>query len=118
MKIPEEAKSLLETKVVAIGTSGEYPNVTPVLYCKVVENQVVITDNFMGETAKSIKADGKICLAAWEDKKGEEYGYKLFGQATYFTEGKWLEFVKNMPENKGMPAKGAIVFEPEKIVKI
>ncbi len=27
--------------------------------------------------------------------------------------GKWLEFVKSLQENKGLPAKGAVVIEIE-----
>ena len=118
MNIPDEAKKLLETRVVAIGTIGDYPNVTPVLYCKVVDNQIIITHNYMEETLDNIAENKKTCLAVWDDTPNNEYGYKFYGTAEYFPKGKWLAFVKGLKENKGFPAKGAIVFTPERIKKI
>jgi hypothetical protein len=53
-------------------------------------------------------------LLVW-DKKWQ--GYKIIGQAKYFTTGKWKELVVAMKENKGLPAKGAILIKVSKIIK-
>ncbi len=116
--ITEEIKNLLESKVVAIGTKSEFPNVTPVLYCKVIDDKVIITNNYMGETIENINADNSVCLAVWDATVGKEFGYKLFGKAEYHKEGKWLDFVKGLKENRDLSPKGAIIFTPKSIKKI
>ncbi|MEM7820479.1 MAG: hypothetical protein QW761_02685 [Candidatus Aenigmatarchaeota archaeon] len=42
----------------------------------------------------------------------------LRGTAKYFQTGKWAQFVKKMPENKGMPAKGLIVLTVKEIKRL
>ena len=44
-------------------------------------------------------------------------GCKLIGEAEYHTSGKRKEFAENMPENKGLPAKGAILVKILKIIE-
>lgn len=69
----------------------------------------------MKRTIKNLKKNNNVCLAVWNDK---EEGYKLIGKAEYFSSGKWLKFVKKMPENKGLPAKDAIVVTVSKLIKL
>lgn len=118
MEIPKEVAEMIEQNVVAIGSVGEYPSVTPVLFCKVVGDQIIITNNFMEGTLENIKSNNKICLAVWDDTPNKEHGYKLFGSVAYYDNGKWLDFVKKMKENEGLPARGALVFTPKGIKKI
>ena len=40
------------------------------------------------------------------------------GTAEYFTSGKWLDRVKQMPENEGYPARGAILVTISGIKKL
>ena len=40
------------------------------------------------------------------------------GKAEYFEEGHWFDFVKEIPENKDEPCKGAIVVSVNKIKEI
>ena len=44
-------------------------------------------------------------------------GYKLIDQAKYFTDGDWKKYVEQMPENKGLSAKGAILIDVTKIIQ-
>jgi hypothetical protein len=46
-------------------------------------------------------------LAVWTDDWEE--GYKVIGKVEYFSQGQWLDYVKNMKENEGCPAKVAII---------
>jgi len=116
--ITEEAKKIIEENPVAFATvsSDNKPNVIGVAYVKVVsENQVLITDNYMKQTEENLRHSNNVCLAVW-DKNWN--GYKLVGIAEYFTEGEWKEFVEKMPENKGLPAKGAILVKISKLIKL
>jgi len=119
MKINESQKNLLETKVVSLATTNDdgTPNVIPVADVKVADDcQIIITDNFMKQTADNIKNNPNICLATWSDDWKE--GYKLIGKAEYHITGKWANFVKNMKENKGLAAKAALICKISKIIKL
>jgi len=119
MKITERQKGLLETQAIALATINEdgSPNLIAIVWAKVVSpTTIVITDNFMKHTPENIKRDPRICLAVWT--KDWEEGYKFAGKAEYQNSGKWAEFVKGMKENKGYPAKAAIVVSVENIYKL
>lgn len=111
-----EIKNLIEENPVALVTvmSSGKPNAIGVAYVKVVSNtEIVITDNYMNQTPKDIQNNKDVCLLVWNK---DMEGYKMIGQADYLSSGKWLDFVKNLPENKGLPAKGAILVKVEKII--
>lgn len=69
----------------------------------------------MKHTKENLEENNNVCLAVWNNK---EEGYKLVGKAEYFFAGKWLEFVKKMSENKGLPAKGAMLVTISKLIKL
>lgn len=115
--IDNQVKKLIELEAVVVATviPNGNPNIIGVACVKVVgENQILITDNYMNQTVKDIQSNPRVALAVW-NKKWE--GYKLIGKAEYFTQGKWLERVRAIPENKGMPAKGAILVTVNRIIK-
>jgi len=117
-RITQEIKKLIEGNPLAFATvnSSSKPNVIGVAYVKVVsKNQILITDNYMKQTRKNLKKNNNVCLAVW-DKSWN--GYKLVGNAKYFSSGKWKKFVEGMKENKGYPAKGAIVITISKLIKL
>lgn len=111
-----EVKKLIESNPVALATvtADNKPNVIGVAFVKVVsDNQVLISDNYMNQTIKDISQNKNVCLIIWDS---ELRGYKLVGEAEYFTDGKWKKYVEQMVENKGLPAKGAIVVKVSKII--
>jgi len=115
--IDNQLKKLIESEAVAVATvmPNGNPNIIGVACVKVVgEKQILITDNYMNQTVKDIQNNPRVVLAVW-NKKWE--GYKLIGKAEYFNQGRWLEEVKKIPENKGMPAKGAILVTVNRIIK-
>lgn len=117
--INNRQKELLETEAVAVATTNEDrgPNLIAVACVRVVDPKtVIITDNFMHHTPENIKRDSRICLGVWTKNWSE--GYKFIGGATYQTSGKWVNYVKNMKENEGLSAKGAIIVTVEKIIKL
>jgi len=111
-----EIKNIIENNPVALATvmDGGKPNVLGVACVKVIsDTEVIITDNYMNQTLQDILNNKNVCLLVWdEDLKG----YKMIGQAEYFSTGNWVDFVKGLSDNAGLPAKGAILVKVEKII--
>ncbi len=111
-------KKIIETNPLAFSTliSKEKPNVIAVACAKVVsDDEILITDNYMKQTKENLMKNNNVCLAVW-DKNWK--GYKLIGQAKYYSSGKWKKFVEEMKENKGLPAKGALLIKVLKIIPL
>ena len=101
----EELKDKIEKSVVALATvKDSKPHQIAVAAVKVSEDKVIITNNFMEETIENLKTNNQVSLIFWKEE-----GYELRGTAEYHSEGKWLDFVKNLEENKEFNPKGAIV---------
>ena len=122
VEINEELKKLIQENALAFATMDENgnPHCIAVGFIKVVsKNQILIGDNYIVESLKNIKRDNNVALAVWnKDWKKNCVGYELRGTAEYFTEGKWYETVKQIPENKKEPCKGAILITINKIRKL
>jgi len=111
-----EIKNIIENNPVALATvmKDGKPNVLGVAYIKVVsDTEIIITDNYMNQTLQDILNNKNVCLLAWDETLK---GYKMIGQAEYFSSGKCVDFVKCLPDNAGLPAKGAILVKVEKII--
>ena len=121
MEISSDLKEKIENNALSVATvdSKGKPHCIAVGFCKVVDNKIIITDNFMSETPRNIKSNPSIAITLysrnWED---DCWGFEIRGTAKYFKEGKWRDFVKSLKENKGCSAKGAIVITVEKIKKL
>jgi|SRR3989344_5854951 len=116
--INKKIKSLIEKNPMAFATVDEKhePNVIGIAYAKVVSpRQILITDNYMKKTVQNISKNKKVGLAVWNS---EWKGYKFSGTATHYKKGKWKKFAEEMRENKGLPAKGAIIISVKKITKL
>jgi hypothetical protein len=117
VEISPEIKELIETETIVIATSDAQgkPNAIPVACVKVVsKDQLLITDNYMVQTRENLKENQKVCLVVWND----EGGYKIVGAAEYFDKGEWKSKVEKMPENEGLPSKGAILVEINQIIEL
>lgn len=114
--ITPKLKKYIERSVLAVGTLySKQPHVIAVSCVKVLsKNKVLITDNFMRKTTRNIKKNNKISLCLW----GNQGGYEITGTANYYNKGKWLNFVKSMKKNKGLPAKGAIIVNIKNISQL
>lgn len=111
----QDIKNKLENSTIAVATiSKDKPHVIFILYPKLIENEIIITDNYMKTTIENLKKNSNISLAFYEGEKG----WRIEGVAHYYNSGKWLDFVKSLPENKGLPAKGAIVIKVKKIISL
>lgn len=112
-----ELKDLLENRGIALVSMNENgsPHLIAVAYAKVVENKIIITDNFMKTTSENIKRNPKVLLAVWNENFE---GYRIEGSAEYHDKGSWLKFVKGLKKNECSPAKGAIVVTISETVKL
>ena len=114
-KITPSIRKVIENNPVAFSTSDKKgnPHVIAVAYVKVVSpDKLVITDNYMFTTLKNLKNNQNIALAVWDRACN---GYRLKGQAKYFTSGEWHSFVKKIKQNKGYPCKGAVLVKVSEI---
>jgi predicted pyridoxine 5'-phosphate oxidase superfamily flavin-nucleotide-binding protein len=117
MKISQEIQCILEKNPVALASvmpDGK-PNVIGVAYVKVIDNdKLVITDNYMNQTIQDVKHNPHVAVVVWDEDMN---GIKLVGTAQYYDTGKWVDYVKALPENKEFPAKGAIIIFVQFIIK-
>ena len=113
--INQKIKRLIENNPLAFATiQNKKPYVIGVAFCKTADDKIIITDNFMGTTIENIRKNNNVALITWDKKLN---GYQFLGKCRYYDKGKWLEFVRNLKENKKMPAKGAVVVNVEKIIE-
>jgi uncharacterized protein len=111
-----EIKEKLEKSIIALAICDEEenPHNIAVQINRVKEKKIILTDNYMQKTKENIKSNPKVALVFW---KGDE-GFGIRGRAEYFEDGKFLDFVKSLPENKSFPAKGAIIIDVKEIRKL
>jgi len=119
--INKSLKELIETNALALATSNKNnPHCIAVGFAKVLsKNQILITDNYMHTTPENIKNNSNIAIAIWNrDWEKDCKGYEIIGKAEYFTKGKYHEIIKQIPENKGLSCKGAILISVSKIKRL
>jgi len=114
-------KKLIELNAMSLATinKGGKPHAIAVACVKVVEGKIIITNTHIKESIKNIKYNNNVALAVW-NKEWEKacVGFELKGKAEYHKRGKWVNFVKNLPENKGYNIMGAIVVDVKKIKEL
>ena len=116
MLINNKLKDLIEKNAMSLATvSYRSPHVIGVAFVKIIsKNQILVTNNCMNVTINNLKKNNNVALAVWDK---DWNGYQMLGTAKYFTSGKWMDFVKKMPENKNEKPKGAILITINKIKK-
>jgi predicted pyridoxine 5'-phosphate oxidase superfamily flavin-nucleotide-binding protein len=117
MVISLDLKKLIEENVLSLSTVDKenHPHLICVMYAKVLDsNKVLITDNFMKETILNIQNNNSVALSFFVG----EAGFEMKGTAKYFTNGPYLELVKNIYENKGLPSKGVILVNVSKLKRM
>ena len=122
MKIDSELKKLIENNALALATINVdgSPHCIAVAFAKVAsEDEIIITNNYIIKSVKNILKNPNVALTVWNKEwKDKCIGYELNGNADYFTDGKWYDMIKELPENKEQPCKGAIVVKISKIKKL
>lgn len=120
-EISSGLKKLIEDNALALATisADGFPHNIAVACCKVVDDKIVISNSHIYETIVNLSVNNHISLAVWhKDWEDVFVGFEIKGSAENFTEGKWLDFVKKLPENDGYDIKSAIVITVESIKKL
>jgi len=110
MNLSEKQINLLNRrKIVVLTTSNLQAKPWAILaeVNQAKDDQIIITDNEMVITRENLLKNKQVALLAFE----EDYSYclKILGEAEYYTEGEYFDFVKNLETNKDQSPKGAIV---------
>ncbi len=114
MDLLNDNKKLIESNLIFISTSSKSskPHVIVCQDCKVFENKLLITDNYMKVTKDNLLENNVVSLCVGSLKEGFLY---ISGKVDYKTSGKYYDFVKGLKENKGFPCKGVLVVTCKKI---
>lgn len=104
-----DLKPLLESSVLAFATSTPdgRPNCVAVSDVRILEEKIIIADNFFNKTRINLDQNPKVSLAFWSPD-GKQ-GYQIKGTAQIFTQGKNKNFLDTIPEHNGYAKKAAIV---------
>jgi predicted pyridoxine 5'-phosphate oxidase superfamily flavin-nucleotide-binding protein len=108
-------RELIESYPAHIATVSDRnePNLAVASDAAVVsDNQLLISHNEMIKTVENIIANGNVCLTVF-DKNWQ--GVRIYGTAEYFSDGEWLEKVKDLFTNENTQPKGAILVTVDKI---
>lgn len=117
MDIPKKVKKLLEeAELVWVGTSSnDVPNVNIVAFFKVIEDKILLIDNFFNKTRANIEENPNVAITAKEPDGGD--AYQLKGTAEIHTDGKIYEEVREWAksEDENLPAKAGILVDVKNI---
>lgn len=119
IKINKAQKKLIESRVLGFASCdlNNKPNVIAVACVKVVgDDKILITDSYMNKSKQNLSKNKKVAVVVWS--KDEEEGYQFKGTAQYIIKGKWKKFVEEMKENKGLPAKAAVLVTVKEIYRL
>jgi len=109
----EDIKDKIEKAKIAVATvnNDEKPHNIVIMYAKVKDNKIIITNNYMRTTIENIKNNSYVSLVFWEGEKG----WRIDGEVEYYDSGEWLDFVRFLEENKEDIPKGALVVNANEI---
>jgi len=95
------------------------PHNIAVAYAKVIDDQIIISNAHIKESIKNLEYNDAVSLVIWNPEWEKScIGFELAGKAKNYTTGKWLEYVKNLPDNKECNISSAIVVNIKKIKKL
>jgi len=121
MLISQSLKKFIESNALGFATvskSGKPHNIA-IVYVKVIGDQIIISNAHIKESIKNLENNNNISLVIWNlEWEKSCVGFELIGKAKNYTNGKWLNYVKELPDNKGCDIKSAIVVNVKKIKKL
>ena len=104
-----------------ISTFFEEPHLAPVCFVKVIDDKIVIANNFLTKTVSNLKKNPQIALGVvFLDKEGYD-GYMVKGKAEIYESGEYFEKMKEyvLKRSKGRrEPRSVIVVDVEKIYSL
>ena len=121
MLISQSLKKFIESNALGLATvskSGKPHNIA-IAYVKVIGDQIIISNAHIKESIKNLENNNNVSLVMW-NPEWEKFcvGFELIGKAKNYTDGKWLKYVKALPDNEGYNIKSAIVVSVKKIKRL
>lgn len=121
MLISQSLKKFIESSALGLATvskSGKPHNIA-IAYAKVINDQIIISNAHIKESIKNLENNNNISLVIWNSEWEKScVGFELIGKAKNYTDGKWLKYVKALPDNEGYNIKSAIVVSVKKIKRL
>ncbi|MDD3939666.1 MAG: pyridoxamine 5'-phosphate oxidase family protein [Patescibacteria group bacterium] len=121
MLIPLPLKKFIEANALGLATVSKTgkPHNIAIAYVKVINDQVIISNAHIKESIKNLEHNNNVSLVIWNPEWEKScVGFELIGRAKNYTDGKWLKYVKELPNNEGYDIKSAIVVKVKKIKKL
>jgi len=112
----QDIKDELENKIVALTTVTKdgKPHSIAVEINKIIDNNIIITNNQMNVTPINLKGNSNVSILVWNNEKG----FRIEGKGEYYESGEWFNFVKKLEENKNYNPKGAIIVRIKRIIEL
>ncbi len=121
MLISQSLKKFIESNALGLATvskSGKPHNIA-IAYVKVIGDQIIISNAHIKESIKNLENNNNVSLVIWNSEWEKScVGFELTGKAKNYTAGKWLKYVKALPDNEGYNIKSAIVVSVKKIKRL
>lgn len=121
MLISPSLKKFIEANALGFATVNKkgVPHNIAVAYLKVIDDQIIISNAHIKESIKNLEYNDAVSLVIWNPEWGKScVGFELAGKAKNYTIGKWLKYVKDLPDNKDCDISSAIVVKVKNIKKL
>lgn len=119
--ISSSLKKFIESQVLALATvsrSGRPHNIA-VAGVKVVDDKIIISNSHIKESIKNLKNNTGVSLVVWSpDWEKTSVGFEFIGTGRNYPAGKWLQYVKALPDNEGYDICSALVVKVKKIKRL
>jgi len=118
MKLNKKQSDLLERRKMVVLATSDLQAMPSAIFVEVnyaKDNEIIITDNEMKRTKNNLLKNSYVSVLAFEEDFS--YGLKIFGEANYYTEGKYFDFIKNIESNKGYSPRGVIVITIKGVIE-
>lgn len=113
-------KKMIEGNALGFATIGKNkPHNIAVACVKVKGNFVVISNTHIKDSIENMSSNKNVSLVVWnKDYEKVCIGFEITGTARNYKDGKWFDYVCDLPDNKGYKIKSAIVVKIDKIKKL
>lgn len=114
-------KKFIESNALGFATVGKggKPHNIAVACVKVIGDEIIISNAHIKESVKNLEYNNCVSLVIWNPEWEKScVGFELIGTAKNYITGKWLKYVKDLPDNEDYEIISAIVVKITKIKKL